>query len=314
MWSAFLPFGATTATTRAKWTSTIFFMPSTTSPSPCLFSHYHCFLTVPFLPRSFSLDHLPTPQQSALAKSCIVQYANDINSLSAATQEEEARLAELVQQAQDNIRANREKQFRLERNIARAQAYLAPVRRLPNELLRQVFLIIFRDGDRQCAWTLSRVNRLWRHVTLSLPVIWSSIQLTTTTALLPADTIRLWLERSGTRCPLDIDITLKATSGNSPLPEKPVYHSRRRIFPHPTHQHLPSLWSAVGNTSSHNHTSLSPPHGAYGASSSKSEDADLNSGAAASWGHIVFYYLVAQVRLLSVLPRMFHFHFGRTLV
>lgn len=106
----------------------------------------------------------------------------------------------------------------LEAKITRAQAYLAPVRKLPDELLSEVFLIIWHGGDKKCAWKLAAVCRLWRRVALSLPKIWSAIHLKTTTAACPAEIIRLWLERSGRTVPLDIDITLVSERQAHTLP------------------------------------------------------------------------------------------------
>ncbi|KAG8955363.1 hypothetical protein FRC04_008714 [Tulasnella sp. 424] len=102
----------------------------------------------------------------------------------------------------------------LEVKIAKAQAFFAPIRKMPDELLGDVFLIIWASGDKKCAWKLATVNRKWRNVALSIPRLWSTIQLKTNTAICPAETIRLWLERSG-NVPLDVDITLMYQSSSS---------------------------------------------------------------------------------------------------
>lgn len=105
----------------------------------------------------------------------------------------------------------------LEVKIAKAQAFFAPIRKMPDELLGDVFLIIWASGDKKCAWKLATVNRKWRNVALSIPRLWSTIQLKTNTAICPAETIRLWLERSG-NVPLDVDITLVSVCFRSAAP------------------------------------------------------------------------------------------------
>ncbi|KAJ7157392.1 hypothetical protein C8R46DRAFT_860111, partial [Mycena filopes] len=58
------------------------------------------------------------------------------------------------------------------------RAILSPVRRVPPELLCEIFsLTVQNDGDapKQPPWYLGQVCGLWRHSALSLPSLWSSI-------------------------------------------------------------------------------------------------------------------------------------------
>ena len=236
------------------------------------------------------MDHLPSPQQISQAKANVEKYGVEVSNIQTQIQAEDENIAALIQAHESTVKSLKARKRELQDKISFARAYLAPIRKLPNELLAEVFLIIFAQGDHKCGWTLSRVSQRWRRLALSLHVLWSSISLSTTTTLCPADTIRLWIERSGSRCPLDIDITLKS---NSPAvtQEKTTATSRRRLLNSHHHHALPSLWSAVGNVTVHSHasSSLSPPHGAH-SSHTASHDSD------GPWGYIVFYYLVAEVR------------------
>ncbi|KAJ7757655.1 hypothetical protein B0H16DRAFT_1537381 [Mycena metata] len=66
---------------------------------------------------------------------------------------------------------------------------LAPIRRLPTELLRAIFLLTVPPrhelvqaawdgfGTRDSPWTLTRVCSLWRNISLSLPTLWQTIVL-----------------------------------------------------------------------------------------------------------------------------------------
>ncbi|KAG8965105.1 hypothetical protein FRC03_000911 [Tulasnella sp. 419] len=257
---------------------------------------------------SFSLERLPSQKEAVIARSALQKYEQDIVSIQSQIDRETQQLNEIVTKAEQSISNLRAQEQALHKRIGDALAYLAPIRRLPQEILASIFLILFSEpGEKSCAWTLSRVNRRWRHVCLSTPVLWSAIEIKTTTALCPADTLRLWIERSGSHVPLDIDITLKAVPGTLTTQDKSAVIPRRRFFGNSaTQAHLPSLWNAVNNGGA-THTSLSPPHGAYASSSTtKPDEADPNAGAAASWGHIVFYYLVAQLHRW----RRFRFIFG----
>jgi F-box-like len=62
----------------------------------------------------------------------------------------------------------------LEDQIFQTMAYLSPIRRLPFELLRQIFLFNFDDYP-CCAWVLCAVCSLWRKTALSMPQIWSKV-------------------------------------------------------------------------------------------------------------------------------------------
>ena len=64
---------------------------------------------------------------------------------------------------------------RIERHLARQREFVAPVKRLPPEVLSEIFMIQVDCGD--SPWTLLRVCRLWKAVASSTPRIWRHIKI-----------------------------------------------------------------------------------------------------------------------------------------
>lgn len=126
-----------------------------------------------------------------------------------------------------------------------------------------------------------------------------------------ADTIRLWLERSGDSVPLDIEIYLRVTKSQSETAARPrrssspptwalsfpPHHglSTHYVIPHPTHTiaTLPILPPA--------HTPIIIPpssvaHDPWGVPSLPSQERlGPSSKTSMHWGHIAIYYLVEQM-------------------
>ncbi|KAG9011350.1 hypothetical protein FRB94_008634 [Tulasnella sp. JGI-2019a] len=237
-----------------------------------------------------SMDRLPSSQERDQASQALQGYRTSMITLQEKRAHAQTRLREAIAEAELQLRALDDESANVQVKVIQAEAFLAPVRKMPQELLADVFRIIFWSGDKKCAWKLTGVNRLWRRIALSIPTLWSSIELTTTTTLCPADTIRLWLERSGTRTPLDINITLNRPAGSTSLFDRAAAAAtRRRHLAHHANQYLPSLF----NSMSAGYTSYSSPPSSYSSSLRPEDDAQPGSGAA--WGHIVFHYLVAQL-------------------
>ncbi|KAG8874103.1 hypothetical protein FRB97_006169 [Tulasnella sp. 331] len=224
-----------------------------------------------------SMDRLPSIQERDQAKQALQSYRTTMVSLQEKSAHAQAKLREAIAEAERQIRMLDHESADLQIKVTQAEAFLAPIRKMPQELLAEVFRIIFWSGDKKCAWKLARVNRLWRRLALSIPTLWSSIELTTTTTLCPADTIRLWLERSGNRTPLDINITLNRPAGSTSVFDRAAAAaSRRRHLAHHPNQYLPSLFNSVGNSYA---SYLSPPP-SY--SSIRPED-DAQAGSGAAW-------------------------------
>ena len=89
----------------------------------------------------------------------------------------------------------------LKQENSKAASFLAPIRRLPVELLAEIFIISI-SFHAQSRLELMRVCRSWRAVVLTMPRIWSNIRLCTWTK---TDKVDFILERTGVS-PLDVEI------------------------------------------------------------------------------------------------------------
>ena len=265
------------------------------------------------------MTELPSSNQLAQAKETLASSQSALHSITRKIDDAEQTLAEIVASTRCTIDNLTQERTILQREIALALAYISPIRRLPHELLREVFLINFEHNPR-CAWVFSAVCSLWRRIALSMPKLWSKLRLETTQND-SADTIRLWLERSGVSCPLDIEITLQVTpppsspsvtkvpprgrshsySYQAPLPSPPLSWTTV-----PVHQHGPVNISTAGGSVVH-YLPLPfpsppvivspPPHHHHNSSSPQSSTptASPTAKSVAHWGHIAMYYLTHQM-------------------
>ncbi|KAI0751127.1 hypothetical protein C8Q80DRAFT_1250934 [Daedaleopsis nitida] len=157
----------------------------------------------------------PTDATVAHARAQLVVLSTDGKALEQQIQDAKDALARIVEERQSAIREMERELAALEEKVALAKAYVSPMKRLPHELLRHIFLFNFEDCA-WSAWVLSAVSSLWRRLVLSMPKLWSKIRLVTTQAS-SAETIRLWLERSGRSVPLDIELVLRSPSAHSSI-------------------------------------------------------------------------------------------------
>lgn len=266
----------------------------------------------------FLMSELPSAHQLAEAKETLASTRQAMQNITRQIDDAEQTLAEIVASTRRTIDSLTSERAALQREITLALAYISPIRRLPHELLREVFLIDFENNPR-CAWDLSSVCALWRRITLSMPKLWSKIRLETTQGD-SADTIRLWLERSGMVCPLDIEITLHVSPPqSSPSPTKS--HSRRRSHSYAYPAPLPSpplSWTAVP-VPQHGPVNIAtagggvvhylppagmfptpptispPPHSHPNSSSQANSSSSQSAKSIAHWGHIAMYYLTQQM-------------------
>ena len=89
----------------------------------------------------------------------------------------------------------------LKQENSKAASFLAPIRRLPVEMLAEIFIISI-SCHAQSRLELMRVCRSWRAVVLTMPRIWANIRLCTWTK---TDKVNFILERTGVS-PLDVEI------------------------------------------------------------------------------------------------------------
>ncbi|KAJ7702044.1 hypothetical protein B0H16DRAFT_1690200 [Mycena metata] len=104
--------------------------------------------------------------------------------------------------------------------IANHRRVLAPIRRLPNELLSEIFSHCVErdpyewDPTTNVEWILVLVSRAWRAVSVSMPQMWNRISISDASAPKNIDlkaALSLQLERSA-RLPLAIDFDFKSAS------------------------------------------------------------------------------------------------------
>ncbi|KAH8097078.1 hypothetical protein BXZ70DRAFT_944188 [Cristinia sonorae] len=231
----------------------------------------------------------------------------------------EDNLARLIQESQCAIQQMERERIALEDDMAQMLAYISPIKRLPQELLRQIFYMNFEDYP-CCAWVLAAVCKLWRRLALSMPKIWSKIRLVTTQES-SADIIRLWVERSGQKIPLDIEIFLKCAntqptvtvsrrrraSTASTIPDgwtTPWADAAQWITPLPPHpMPPPPMTPYVDFGAPHNTViPLALPTQTYetlvvpvSADRPHSASSQSKSRASLHWGYIAFFYLTEQM-------------------
>ncbi|KAJ7460090.1 hypothetical protein B0H11DRAFT_167410 [Mycena galericulata] len=262
-----------------------------------------------------SFPEPPTAPSLSAARTALEDSLKNATSLADKIKLAEASLAQIVAEAQAAIDdLLREKQL-VQETIAQTQAYLSPIRRLPGELLRELFLWCF-EGHPCCAWVLSAVCANWRRQALSIPRIWSKIRLFTNQSSSP-DTIRLWLERSGPTVPLDIEIYLRVVQSSETGPVGAPYPRRRRheylthtfvsaapaplfgtgplhtpghmLVPHFTPSVTPFIVPQPPMHPHHGGWESPPPMTMFHGQPESGSPPNLH------WGHIAVYYLVQQM-------------------
>ncbi|KZT70500.1 hypothetical protein DAEQUDRAFT_667831 [Daedalea quercina L-15889] len=264
----------------------------------------------PYIPSSY-LPEPPTHASLTEARRELSVRQQSVQALSDRIRAAEEELARTVAIAKGAILELEKERDELQARVAHTLAYVAPIRRLPHELLRYIFLLNFEEYP-CCAW----------------------IRLVTTQST-SADTIRLWLERSGSTVPLDIEILLRSHPSSStetpprrrvsppaatlsewgwiPPPAPPAHGGLGGttatyatpglpLFPQP-----PALGAtapgiqhthSAGSTSTHGHDDLwgMPPLVPTGSSSlSERPSSHQRNKKNMHWGHIAFFYLVEQM-------------------
>jgi F-box-like len=120
------------------------------------------------------LPEPPTETTLAEARRALDSHRQSLRRITDKIDASEADLAQIVADSQCAINRLQRERAALEDTIFQTMAYLSPIRRLPLELLRQIFLFNFEDYP-CCAWVLSAVCSLWRKTALSMPRIWSKV-------------------------------------------------------------------------------------------------------------------------------------------
>jgi hypothetical protein len=131
----------------------------------------------PWLPPNMLPLTLPDPpsQDSLLcAQTHLQQTLQETLDLAAQISDKERALAQQIHDTQAAIARLADQKKALDQEAARTRAYLSPVRRLPAELLREIFLWNFEEHA-ACAWVFSAVSSSWRRLAIRTPRLWSKV-------------------------------------------------------------------------------------------------------------------------------------------
>lgn len=124
-----------------------------------------------------ALHFIDPPTVSSLedARRDLEDSRKRVKKLTDSIQEAEEKLARLVRESRCTIQLMESERSEMEKRVEHTLAYLSPIRRLPRELLQEIFLFNFEDFP-CCAWVLSSVCSVWRRIALSMPRIWSKVR------------------------------------------------------------------------------------------------------------------------------------------
>ncbi|KAJ7592786.1 hypothetical protein C8J56DRAFT_929485, partial [Mycena floridula] len=157
--------------------------------------------------------HLNIPELLASSSALTEPERVYLNQLLDTSNDEISRLTAAI----DKLVLQREK---LQSNVVAYKAVLAPIRLLPEDMLREIFVNCLPSNKpaniaiTDAPLLLGRICRSWRELALSTPELWASIHVH---FLHPFDTIRVqrlydeaqaWIARSGT-CPLTVAVTYR---------------------------------------------------------------------------------------------------------
>ena len=151
----------------------------TASPSPPLLPlHPHHPPTSRVRPMSNSVrmqrPEPPTAGSRAEAQAQIESNKKKIQALSETITSTEDKLTQIINEYRCSIRALQRSKQELEEEVSLTLAYISPIRTLPHELLRHIFLLNFEDQP-CCAWGVAAVCSLWRRLVLAMPRMWSKV-------------------------------------------------------------------------------------------------------------------------------------------
>ena len=116
----------------------------------------------------------PTRATLQDARNELAKQTAAVEVVSAKIKAAEDELDRLVRESRSAIQEMEKERAALADQVAQTMAYLSEIRRLPQELLGQIFMFIFEEYP-CCAWVLASVCSLWRRQVLSMPRLWSKV-------------------------------------------------------------------------------------------------------------------------------------------
>ncbi|KAG6805655.1 hypothetical protein H0H92_014555, partial [Tricholoma furcatifolium] len=120
----------------------------------------------------FKFPEPPTESSLADARRLLSTTQMSAKEVEAKIAEAEAALAKVVQESRRIIDELQTRRDTLEKTISHTVAYLSPIRWLPQEILRTIFMACF-EGYPCIAWVLAAVCSQWRELVLRMPRLWS---------------------------------------------------------------------------------------------------------------------------------------------
>ena len=121
-------------------------------------------------------DRPPTLTEVLQAKERLESQKSKALIIDAKIKQKKEELESVLAGARRTLEDLEEQRVNLEEEISSTQAFVAPVRRLPDDVLREVFWEEF-DISTSCCWTLSAVCSRWRRLVLGMPRLWSKVRL-----------------------------------------------------------------------------------------------------------------------------------------
>ena len=116
----------------------------------------------------------PTKEALVNARRSLEATRASVEEITSKIDAAEQALAQLVRESRLIINELEAQRITLEDQASRTLAYLSPIRRLPMELLREIFVWSFEEHACS-AWVLAAVCPSWRRLALRIPLIWSKV-------------------------------------------------------------------------------------------------------------------------------------------
>ena len=116
----------------------------------------------------------PTKETLVNARRSLEATRASVEEITSKIDAAETTLAQLVRDSRLAINELEGQRAALEDQVSRTLAYLSPIRRLPMELLREIFVWSFEEHACS-AWVLAAVCPSWRRLALRIPLIWSKV-------------------------------------------------------------------------------------------------------------------------------------------
>jgi hypothetical protein len=126
------------------------------------------------MPPLLLLPEPPTDISLRHARQSLAASESQLQDLQTKIEKAEDALRKYVTEARCAIDQMQSDFSELQDAISQTRAYLAPIKRLPPDLLRSVFLCLF-DEYCTCGWVLSAVCSTWRREALKTPRLWSRV-------------------------------------------------------------------------------------------------------------------------------------------